>query len=423
MRSCGREMASHHLVSSSRKPTFIGTLTCTTAVTNDDAHVNARAPRRPRRREMAREGARHVGSLQLGENLIGIVRHVGGADSAWLDIGCSTSTGKAVNARLHLKSYRSQKQYVPNVGAVVPVQVSRLNVPAGRVEVVRGRFERKVRSVEDSKRLQDLVIGEQLTAHVLAVTEKGAVVDVGVSRERKKGVWIPCTGLLHRKHFLTTWASAADRTIPDDVERVVEAGDTLQLYVRLANPQSCYLFMDAAPITAEQVQRERANYLSRMKRRRKTASVETLKPGELRRGFVHDVKKYGCFVDLGLRKNGLLHYSQMGKVHRRSWKSTVPKGADVIVKVLEVDGQNVSLQLLGLVEEVRVALETTSMATARLGNSEEAEYLRRLVGTDDGAKHDDYDEDENDVEDDVADEALNDFGDKFTDDYFESKYL
>ncbi len=78
-------------------------------------------------------------------------------------------------------------------------------------------------------------------------------------------------------------------------------------------------------------------------------SLEDLKPGMRLRGTVRNVVDFGAFVDIGVKRDGLIHISRMGSGYVRSPHEKVAVGDIVEVEVVEVDLQRGRISL-GLVE-------------------------------------------------------------------------
>lgn len=371
---------------------------------------------------------RPVSSLSVGELLIGVVASVGGAESAWLDVNIATKRNKPVHARLRLRNGAPQ----PTVGAAMPVVVSRVNTPAARVEVIRPPSSISHPPLEPRK-IEDVRTGEPLRGVVLALVKAGAVVDFGATRNARGNRREKCTALLRRRHFADRWASPADIVRRDDTERVLVVGDILDLYVHSAYPASGFLYVCVNPITEVQLATERASAASAMQKRARRRSIDSLKADETRHGSVRAVAKYGVFVDIGIKTDGLLHYSNMGDL-RRSWRDVLVKGTPVDVRVIAIDGDRISLELLNVQgnhsgDELSVnpAIERPPPMSKR------REKLQELIVTEPGdlqpdrsqvvsggnARSDDVKQPD---EEEGKEQKSASFDDKFTDEYFEDKY-
>ena len=74
-------------------------------------------------------------------------------------------------------------------------------------------------------------------------------------------------------------------------------------------------------------------------------SVEDLKPGMELPGIVTNITKFGAFVDVGVKQDGLVHISQLADRFVRDPNDIVKIHQHVKVKVLEVDVQRNRIQL------------------------------------------------------------------------------
>lgn len=349
---------------------------------------------------------RPVSTLSNGELLFGVVAQVGGAASAWLDIGVTTSTGKPVNARLRLG-----KRKPPEVGTSMPVVVHRLNAPAARVEVRRPPDSN---SVPLTRKLDQLTTGDEVQGRIRACVPAGAVVDVGAYYLRG-GQSVRCTALLRRKHFAPTWASPLDKVRMESSTKVLQVGEQLDLFIREVHPGSGRFFVDAAPVTKEEIeaeQMERRKRRNRGRRQRRRRSLDSLQVDSEISGVVGNVVKFGVFVDVGVNTDGLIHYSDMGKLNWE-WKNAFEQDVEVVVRVKSIADERLNLEFVRFegedpdTEAVNPALErpearkTEEVERGSLDEESKAEKKQELdYGNEDG-----------------------DGFDKFTDDYFEEKYL
>ncbi len=69
-------------------------------------------------------------------------------------------------------------------------------------------------------------------------------------------------------------------------------------------------------------------------------SVDALAPGMEIRGTVKRIELYGAFVDIGVRQDGLLHVSQLGKPNVRNVEDVVKVGQEITAFVLRIDREN-----------------------------------------------------------------------------------
>lgn len=74
-------------------------------------------------------------------------------------------------------------------------------------------------------------------------------------------------------------------------------------------------------------------------------SIEDLKIGMTLPGIVTNVTNFGCFVNIGIKENGLVHISQLSEGYISDPTSIVSVHQQVQVKVLEIDLQRKRIQL------------------------------------------------------------------------------
>jgi uncharacterized protein len=73
--------------------------------------------------------------------------------------------------------------------------------------------------------------------------------------------------------------------------------------------------------------------------------VSDLKPGMVLPGIVTNITRFGCFVDVGVHQDGLVHISQLADKYVSDPNEIVKLHQHVKVKVLEVDGGRNRIQL------------------------------------------------------------------------------
>ena len=81
--------------------------------------------------------------------------------------------------------------------------------------------------------------------------------------------------------------------------------------------------------------------------------AEDLKPGMKLQGTVRSIVDFGCFVDIGLKNDGMVHKSKMSKQKVNHPLDIVNIGDIVTVYVLEIDKvkNRIALSLLDPREE------------------------------------------------------------------------
>jgi len=82
--------------------------------------------------------------------------------------------------------------------------------------------------------------------------------------------------------------------------------------------------------------------------RKDVLSMEDLQPGMQLKGTIRNVVDFGAFVDIGVKRDGLIHISRMGATYVRSPHEKVAVGDIVHVEVVEVDKERgrISLALI-----------------------------------------------------------------------------
>ena len=73
--------------------------------------------------------------------------------------------------------------------------------------------------------------------------------------------------------------------------------------------------------------------------------MEDLKPGMVMRGTVRNVTDFGCFVDIGVHQDGLVHISEIANRFIKHPSDAVKVGDVVDVAVLSVDVQKKRISL------------------------------------------------------------------------------
>ena len=66
-------------------------------------------------------------------------------------------------------------------------------------------------------------------------------------------------------------------------------------------------------------------------------SIEDLRPGMQLKGTVRNVVDFGAFVDIGVKRDGLVHISRMGAGYVRNPHDKVSVGDVIAVEVVDVD--------------------------------------------------------------------------------------
>ncbi len=74
-------------------------------------------------------------------------------------------------------------------------------------------------------------------------------------------------------------------------------------------------------------------------------SLEDVKPGMVVPGIVTNVTKFGAFVDIGVKQDGLVHISNMSNSYVSDPSKVVKLHQHIMVKVLDVDIERKRIQL------------------------------------------------------------------------------
>jgi len=79
-------------------------------------------------------------------------------------------------------------------------------------------------------------------------------------------------------------------------------------------------------------------------------TIEDVKAGMVLPGIVTNVTNFGCFVDIGIKENGLVHVSQLADCYVSDPTTIVSVHQHVTVRVLEVDysRKRISLSMKGI---------------------------------------------------------------------------
>ena len=74
-------------------------------------------------------------------------------------------------------------------------------------------------------------------------------------------------------------------------------------------------------------------------------SIDDLREGQLLPGIVNNITNFGCFVDIGIKENGLIHVSNLSDGFVKDVTTIVNLHQQIIVKVLQVDKVRKRIQL------------------------------------------------------------------------------
>ena len=145
----------------------------------------------------------------------------------------------------------------------------------------------------------DLEPGMELKGRVKSITDFGAFVDLGIAQD----------GLVHISEL-----------VPRRVEKVsdvVHVGDEVRVWVKKVDKKRGRISLTMVkPVTRR---------------------FRDLKPNTLLEGVVTRIEPYGVFVDIGTRRDGLVHVSELTEGYIDSPGDIVSVGDKVQVRVLKVD--------------------------------------------------------------------------------------
>ncbi len=159
--------------------------------------------------------------------------------------------------------------------------------------------QREENALSPRKIVKTLSEGMKLTGKVTNVTEFGAFVDIDVGRD----------GLVH--------ISELRRQGGDQSLGTIGAGDEVAVWIKNLDRK-----------------RNRISLTMREPARRK---LKDLEPGMVIEGKVTRLVPYGAFVDIGLRRDGMVHVTEMARGYVRDPADILTVGDVVQVKVLEID--------------------------------------------------------------------------------------
>ena len=154
-------------------------------------------------------------------------------------------------------------------------------------------------ALSPKKIVKTLSEGMKLTGKVTNVTEFGAFVDIGVGRD----------GLVH--------ISELRKQGGDQGSGAIGTGDEVTVWIKNLDRK-----------------RNRISLTMREPARRK---LKDLEPGMVIEGKVTRLVPYGAFVDIGLRRDGMVHVTEMARGYVRDPTDVLTVGDVVQVKVLEID--------------------------------------------------------------------------------------
>jgi len=186
--------------------------------------------------------------------------------------------------------------------------------------------QKEENALSPKKIVKTLSKGMKLTGKVTNITEFGAFVDIGVGRD----------GLVHI-------ISELRRQGGDQGSGTIGIGDEVTVWIK-------------------NLDRKR-NRISLTMREPAGRKLKNLEPGMVVEGKVTRLVSYGAFVDIGLRRDGMVHVTEMARGYVRDPADVLTVGDVVQVKVLEIDRK-----------KRRVALSMKDLSVES-GTEEEEEVL------------------------------------------------
>lgn len=187
-----------------------------------------------------------------------------------------------------------------------------------------------------------LAPGMRFEGTVKAIVDYGAFVDIGVGRD----------GLVH--------ITEVSRKPVAKITDVLHEGDKVTVWIK-------------------DLDRER-NRISLTMIDPNAPSLEDLREGDIVRGRVTRLERYGAFLDIGVEREALLHVREMGKEFVSRPEDVVRVGQELEVRVIQVDVQRrrVDVSLKGLGEEEEEP-EPEPPASEEVEEDEEAPTLMQIA--------------------------------------------
>jgi ribosomal protein S1 len=139
----------------------------------------------------------------------------------------------------------------------------------------------------------------ELKGRVKSITDFGAFVDLGIAQD----------GLVHISELVPRRVAK--------VSDVVQVGDEVRVWVKKVDKKRGRISLTMVkPVTRR---------------------FRDLKPDMVLEGVVTRIESYGVFVDIGTRRDGLVHVSELAEGYIESPSDLVSVGDKAKVKVLKVD--------------------------------------------------------------------------------------
>jgi small subunit ribosomal protein S1 len=225
------------------------------------------------------------------------------------------------------------------VGNVIPVYVVRTEDRDGNLILSIRRAEEE----SDWRRAQELhESGEPLETQVAGFNKGGLIVRLG----RLRG-FVPASQLAPQHR-------GSDAQQPEERWAHLVGSDILVKVIEINRKRKRLILSERA---ATRLRRDA----------QKTKLLETLRPGEVRRGTVSSLADFGAFVNLG-GADGLVHLSELSWNRSAKPRDVVTVGQEVDVYVLNVDQ-----------EKKRIALSLKRLEPEPWATAESRYYVGQLV--------------------------------------------
>jgi len=161
--------------------------------------------------------------------------------------------------------------------------------------------------VSDTQSVEGLEPNTKLTGKVKRVELTGAILDIGKEYD----------ALLHN--------SQIDRRRTVNARSILEVGKEIDVWVTGVDHDRKFVLVSMVKPAA--------------------VSWDDIKVGEVFKGTVTRIKKFGVFVDFGAERPGLVHISELSHDYVTTPTDRVQKGDEVEVKVIGVDREKMQIDL------------------------------------------------------------------------------
>ena len=91
--------------------------------------------------------------------------------------------------------------------------------------------------------------------------------------------------------------------------------------------------------------RDPRRYIEMMEFDAKVKTIDDLQEGMILNGIVTNITQFGCFVDIGIKENGLVHISQMADRYISNPTEIVAMHQPLKVRVIGIDRERKRIQL------------------------------------------------------------------------------